>query len=117
MLSNLNSQIYSTSSDKKTFLVVNYSSTNEEVSFFEFKIIKNLPHEISGNWCIRKEYTEILKDRTGKFLNLIYVPIIKIHQLSRVKFSLNTFIKYLEKYEITVENKSKSKSRVPCKIK
>lgn len=60
---------------------------------------------------MRKEYVEINSINTS-VESIFFTPVVKhSDRQNRSRFSLNTFAKYLQKYEITWESKSKSRNR------
>ena len=104
-------RISSPSSDLKTLIVANFSSYTGGVNFYEFKLKSDAQKPFENNWLIRKEYRELLLEGGRHFSGIEYRPTIEVPQNFYSAFSICKFSKYLDKYEITWENKSVSHNR------
>jgi hypothetical protein len=103
--------IFSPSSDCKTFLVIYMNSNSGVMEFYEVKLVNGLPHEMNGKWCIRKEYTEQYINKNKWLDDFEYTPRFNSPKSNPKLFSLTSFWTYLKRYEITLNSRSKSRSK------
>jgi hypothetical protein len=89
-------KIHSPSSDKNTFLVVNFDS--KAPSFYEFKIVRNLKEKTYiNNWVVIEAFKNISKPPGEEYASVIIKPAIFKQSTNQGldKFKVRSFHKYL----------------------